>query len=176
MEQPRPESTEEPASMGDGRQTVRAFLVEAEPRLGGLGHWILASPLLIYLGWLWVDLFIYFSPIPWAWVERFVGVAAYLLLVVLPLGNLAFWGVTSLPHLFQHAGWDVQLLEPVPPEKIYLVRYAYQGRERAPLTWHRAWVRAAQGWVYLEIAAVFLGFVAMVLLFFSAVEFGFGRR
>ncbi len=157
------------------RRTVRAVLVEAEPRLGGLGHWILASPLLIYLGWLWVDLFVYFSPIPWTWLDRILGVAAYLLLVVLPLGYAAYWLVTAFPGLFQHVGWDVRVLDPVRPEEAYTVRYVYQGRERAPTDWRRVWIRAAQGWVYLEVAAVFLGFIAMTLLFFSAVEFGFGR-
>ena len=39
----------------------------------------------------------------------------------------------------------------------------------------RRWLRAAQGWVFLEITAIFVGAVAMVPLFFSATEFGFGQ-
>jgi hypothetical protein len=38
------------------------------------------------------------------------------------------------------------------------------------------WIRAAQGWVYLEIIAIFVGAIAMIPLFFSAVDFGFGQR
>ena len=36
-------------------------------------------------------------------------------------------------------------------------------------------MRAAQGWVYLEIAAIFIGAIAMIPIFFSVSEFGFGR-
>jgi hypothetical protein len=36
-------------------------------------------------------------------------------------------------------------------------------------------MRAAQGWVYLEIAAIFIGAIAVIPLFFSALDFGFGQ-
>lgn len=48
-------------------------------------------------------------------------------------------------------------------------------RERASNSWRRYWLRAAQGWVYLEIAAIVLGFVALGPLFFSALDMGFGQ-
>jgi hypothetical protein len=55
------------------------------------------------------------------------------------------------------------------------VHYRYQARHWAANRWSRAWLRAAQGWVYLEIIAILLGAIVMIPLFFSAVEFGFGQ-
>ncbi len=157
------------------RRVVPAALIEATPGAGGLGYWILASPMLGFLAWAWVDVFAHFSPLPWYWVDALLAVLVFVLLVVLPLGYLIHRLVTGLPGLFQHAGWDVQPLEPVAPDELYLVRYRYQARHRAPFSWGRLWLRAAQGWVYLEIAAILVGGVLMIPLFFSATEFGFGR-
>ena len=104
-----------------------------------------------------------------------MAAAVYLLLVVFPLGVLAHWIVTSLPSLFQHAGWDVQPLEPVSEAEQYAVEYKPVGRIRAEGTWARRWLRAAQGSVYLEIAALLLGAVLLIPIFLSASDFGFGR-
>ena len=46
------------------RREVPADLVEATPGNGGLGHWLLAAPLLLFLLWLWVDFFVALSPLP----------------------------------------------------------------------------------------------------------------
>ena len=157
------------------RRTVPARLIEATPERGGLGQWILASPMLVYVGWLVVDIFAALSPISWRWVDIILGSALYVLLMVLPLGVAAHWLITAFPRLFQHSGWDVIPLEPVDPAEIYLVKYDYVERSRAATGWSRLWLRAGQGWVYLEIAAIFLGAILMIPLFFSASEFGFGR-
>lgn len=154
---------------------VPADLVEATPGLGGLGYWLLASPLLLFLAWLWADLFALYSPLPWYWLDAVLGLAIFILVLVLPLGLLAHALITALPWLFQNAGWDVQPLEPVAEREQYLVRYVTQARRRAPTTWRRLWLRAAQGWVYLEIIVILAGAVAAVPLFFSALDFGFGR-
>ncbi len=155
------------------RRTVPADLLEATP--GALGMWLLASPMLIFILWAWVDLFAHYSPAPWYWLDVALGAAIFVFVVVLPLGWLAHRLVTAAPRLFQHAGWDVQPLEPVREQELYLVRYTYQTRRRAPNTWSRQWLRAAQGWVYLEIAAILLGGVLLIPIFLSAVDFGFGR-
>jgi hypothetical protein len=157
------------------RRTVPALLVEATPERGGLGHWLLASPVIVFIGWYWVDVFAYLSPIPWRWLDIIIGALLYVSLFILPLGYGAHWLVTRLPGLFQHAGWDVQPLEPVSPAEAYLVRYVYQAKHREKTDWKRVWLRAGQGWVYLEIAIIFAAAVGMVPLFFSAVDFGFGR-
>lgn len=157
------------------RRRVKADLIEATPGNGGISHWVLASPLVLFLGWLWIDLFRYFSPIPWDWLDTILGVTAYIYLVLLPLGYAAHWVVTSLPRPFQHSGWDVQPLEPVRQAEMYSVHYVYMDRHRAERTWTRAWLRAAQGWVYLEIAAIFLAALLMIPIFISASEFGFGQ-
>ena len=157
------------------RRQVPADLVEATPGNNGLWQWLLASPLLMLLGWTWVDLFAYYSPLPWYWVDALLGVAVYLLAVVLPFGWLAHRLVTSLPGLFQKAGWDVHPLEPVREAEQYLVRYVPQQRQRAANTWQRAWLRAAQGWVYLEIAAILAAGIMLVPLFFSVLDAGFGQ-
>jgi hypothetical protein len=152
---------------------VPADLVEATPV--ALGQWLLASPLLLFLAWLWVDLFALYSPIPWYWLDTLLAAALFAFLVVLPLGVGAHALVTAAPALFQKAGWDVQPLEPVAEREQYLVRYIPQRRHRAATTWGRLWLRAAQGWVYLEIFVILAGAVAAVPLFFSALDFGFGR-
>jgi hypothetical protein len=158
------------------RRQVPALLIESTPPANGLLYWILASPMILFVGWFWVDLFAYFDPIPWYWLDFILGALIYIFLILLPLGYLAHRLVTSLPKLFQNAGWDVQPLEDVRPEQMYSVTYLYTGIERAPTTRSRIWMRAAQGWVYIEIAAIFIGAIAMIPLFFSAVEFGFGSR
>lgn len=155
------------------RRKVQADLIEATPH--PLGHWLLASPILVFVGWLWLDLFQHFSPIPWRWLDSILGVAAYLMLFVLPLGVAAHYLVTSFPRLFQNAGWDVQPLEPVREAEQYMVRYVVHQRTRAAANWSRLWLRAAQGWVYLEITAIFVGALVMIPLFLSITEFGFGR-
>ncbi|HXF60427.1 MAG TPA: hypothetical protein VNK95_02350 [Caldilineaceae bacterium] len=158
------------------RRQVAADLVETTPESGGLFHWVLASPMLLFIAWVWVDLFAHFSPIPNYWVDALLGLALMVLWLVLPAGTAAFWLVTSLPRLFHHAGWNVQPLEPVTEAEAPWVRYVYRRRLRAKSGWRRIWLRAAQGWVFLEIAAIFAGGVLMIPLFFSAVEFGFGQR
>lgn len=157
------------------RRSVAADLVEATPPANGLGYWVLASPLIVFAGWLWSDLFALLSPLPWYWVDLLLALAVYLVAIILPLGWLAHRGVTSSPRLFQKAGWDVQPLEAVREEERYLVDYAIRQRHRAPNSWARTWLRAAQGWVYIEIFVILAGGVAMIPLFFSATEFGFGR-
>ena len=155
------------------RRQVPADLIEATP--GALGMWVLASPLLIFILWAWVDLFAHYSPLPWYWLDVALGVVIFLFAVVLPLGWLAHRLVTSLPRPLQHAGWDVQPLEPVREQEMYLVHYVYQAKRRASDSWQRQWLRAAQGWVYIEITVILLGGVLMIPLFFSALDFGFGR-
>ena len=155
------------------RRTVPADLLEATP--GALGMWLLASPLLAFVLWAWVDLFAHFSPLPWYWVDVVLGAVIFAGAAVLPMGWLAHRLVTTAPRLFQHAGWDIQPLEPVREQEMYLVRYTYQARHRAANTWPRQWLRAAQGWVYIEIATILIGGVLMIPLFLSAVDFGFGR-
>jgi hypothetical protein len=157
------------------RRQVPANLVEATPGNNGLSQWLLASPLLLLLGWTWLDLFVHFSPLPWFWVDALLGMAVYALLIVLPLGWLAHRFVTTFPRLFQKAGWDVQPLEPVREAEQYMVHYVPQQRQRAAHTWARAWLRAAQGWVYLEIAAILGAGLFLVPLFFSALDAGFGQ-
>jgi hypothetical protein len=156
-------------------RTVPADLVETAPDNGALFHWILASPMLIFVAWLWVDLFAHFSPLPNYWLDAVLSLIVFAFVVVLPLGVGAFYLITSVPRLFSHAGWDVQPLEPVSDAEIHMVRYRYQARHRAANSWRQAWVRAAQGWVYLEIAAILIGAVVMVPIFFSVSEFGFGQ-
>lgn len=167
---PAPDTQPKPAP---ARRTVPADLVEATPWT--LGNWLLASPLLAFVGWAWLDLFIHFSPVPWRWLDTLLGLAAYLVLFILPLGLLGFYAVTSLPRVFNHSGWDVQPLEPVGENEQYMVRYAPRRRLRAPASWSRVWMRAAQGWVYLEMAAILIGGILIIPLFFSATDFGFGR-
>jgi hypothetical protein len=157
------------------RREVAADLLETTPSANGLFHWLLASPLLLFIAWAWVDLFAHYSPLPSYWLDALIGLVVMAVAFVLPLGYGAFWLVTSFPRLFQHAGWDVQLLEQVSEAEMHFVRYRFRGRQRAAPSWRRAWIRAAQGWVYLEIAAIFVGAVLMIPLFLSATEFGFGQ-
>jgi hypothetical protein len=154
---------------------VPADLVESTPASGALGQWLLASPLLIFLAWLWADLFAHYSPLPWYWVDALLAIPLFLIVLVLPLGVVAHTIVTAAPGLFQKAGWDVQPLEPVTEREQYLVRYVPRQRHRAPTDWKRLWLRAAQGWVYWEIFVILAGAIAAVPLFFSAMDFGFGR-
>ncbi len=157
------------------RREVPALLIESTPRANGLFDWILASPLILFVGWLWIDAFAFFDPIPWYWLDALLGVAVYLLLILLPLGYAAHRLVTTLPRPFQNAGWDVQPLADVRPEEQYSVRYIVTEKQRAETTASRVWMRAAQGWVYIEIATILIGAIVMIPLFFSAVEFGFGQ-
>lgn len=157
-----------------GRE-VPADLVEATPGNGALGQWLLASPLLLFLAWLWADLFAHYSPLPFYWLDMLIALVLFAFVLVLPLGLLAHALVTALPGLFQHAGWDVQPLEPVAEREQYLVRYVTRSRHRAPSNWSRLWLRAAQGWVYWEIFVILGGAIATVPLFFNMLDFGFGR-
>lgn len=157
------------------RRQVPARLVEATPTAHGLFNWILASPMLIFVGWFWVDIFAYISPISAYWLDVLLAMLLFVGLVVLPLGYAAHRLVTAFPRLFQNAGWDVEPLAPVRLQEQYTVRYQPVEKVRAPFTISRLWARAAQGWVYLEIVAIFVGAIAMIPLFFSALEFGFGR-
>ena len=102
---------------------VPADLVEATPGAGALGQWLLASPLLIFLAWAWVDLFSHYSPLPWYWLDALLALVLFAFVIVLPLGVLAHALVTAVPSLFQKAGWDVHPLEPVAEREQYLVRY-----------------------------------------------------
>ncbi len=155
------------------RRIVSADFIEATP--GAAGQWALASPFVVFMGWLFVDLFAALVNLHWRWVEVVLAVTIYLCLIVLPLGVLAHRLVTSLPRIFQHAGWDVAPLEPVSEAEQYSVRYRHKALKRAPFTWSRAWLRAAQGWVYLEIFAILGGAIALIPIFISASEYGFGR-
>jgi hypothetical protein len=128
-----------------------------------------------FLAWTWVDLFAHYSPISFYWLDVVLGLLVFALVVVLPVGVGAFFAVTAVPRLFSHAGWDVQPLEPVSEAEMYTVRYRYQSRRRTANSWSHAWTRAAQGWVYLEIAAILVGAVVMIPIFFSVSEFGFGQ-
>jgi hypothetical protein len=157
------------------RRTVTADLNEATPGNRGIGQWILASPFLLFLAWLWVDFIHLLSPIDSRFVNVLIGTLLFITLIVLPLGVLAHRLILTFPRIFQHAGWDIEPLEHVTPEEMYMVRYRYHKRHWAGKSWPRTWLRAAQGWVYLEIIAIFVGAIVMIPLFFSAVEFGFGR-
>lgn len=168
-----PASSPAPPPAPPSRRIVRADFVEATP--GAAGQWALASPFVVFVGWLFSDLFIAFVPLPWQWLNVVLAIIVYLCLVVLPLGVLAHWIVTSLPRIFQYAGWDVEPLEPVTEAEQYSVRYRHRARKRAAFSWNRAWLRAAQGWVYLEIFAIFAGAVALIPIFLSVSDYGFGR-
>ena len=158
-----------------GYRGIPADLIETVPDNGGLFHWILASPMLMFLAWIWVDLVSHYSPIPFYWLDVILGLISFTLLIVLPFGVAAFFAITALPRLFSHAGWDVQPLEPVAEAELHMVRYRYQNRRRANNSWRQAWMRAAQGWVYLEIIAILVGAIVMIPVFFSVSEFGFGQ-
>jgi len=166
--------TSDVAPKRKGRRKVKAHLVEATPGGGAWVHWVLASPAICFLGWLWLDLFGVFSPFASRPAVLFLGALIYFVLILLPFGYGAHRFVTSFPGIFQQAGWNVHPLEPVKPEEQHIVKYVCVTRERAGTDPGRVLLRVAQGWVYLEIAAVLVGAVAMVPLFFSAVEFGFG--
>lgn len=160
------------------QQSVRqvpADLVEGGGDNLPLGHWVLASPMLIFLAWMWVDVFAHFSPIDNYWIDALLALLLYVFVFVLPVGMGVFYLVTSFPGLFNRAGWDVQPLESVSEGEFYTVRYRFQARRRAPTTWRQSWQRAGQGWFYLEMAAILIGGVAMIPIFFSASEFGFGQ-
>jgi hypothetical protein len=157
------------------RRVVQADLVESTPPSGGMGQWLLASPLLLFGAWLWVDLVQALSPLSSYWLNGLLGLPLFAILIVLPLGYAAHRLVLGLPWLFHNAGWDVAPLEPVALAEQYLVRYRYQARHWAATNWQRTWLRAGQGWVFLEIMAILVGAVVMIPLYFSAVEFGFGR-
>ena len=156
------------------RRPVRVRLVESSPGRYAIGHWILGAPGLLFSAWLWNDLFAYISPLPRAadWV---VATLLYIFLVVLPLGYTAHRIVTSWPRLFQFAGWTVEALEPVSEAEQYMVRHVVEERVRATCDWQRTIARVGQGWVYLEVAAIFVGALLMIPLFLSATEFGFGQ-
>ena len=168
-------ANEKPGSAKLAYREVPADLIETIPDNVGLMHWVLASPMLIFLLWMWIDIVAHFSPIPIYWVDAVLAVIIFAVAIVLPLGVGAFYLVTSVPRVVSHAGWDVQPLEPVSEAEMYTVRYRYQERHRAPNSWRQAWTRAAQGWVYIEIATILVGGVAMIPIFFSASEFGFGQ-
>lgn len=155
------------------RRQVPAKLIEATPNAAG--QWLLAGPLIVFIGWIFLDLFAYVSPIPWRWFDMILGTFVFLGVIVLPFGLAAHRLVTSFPRLFQNAGWDVEPLEAVTYAEIYTVRYIPKESERAGRTWKRMWLRAAQGWVYLEITAILIGFVALGPLYFSALDMGFGK-
>lgn len=155
------------------RRKVPARLVEASP--WALGQWLLASPLLGFLAWNWLEVAYGMGSSSWRWLAMAIGGFVYAFAFVLPLGFAAHWLVTRWPRLFQNAGWDVEPLEPVAPAEQYTVRFVAHERQKAPATWARVWLRAAQGWVYLEIAAILFAGLLLIPLFLSAVDSGFGR-
>ena len=157
------------------RRRVSADLMESTPAANGIGYWLLASPLIVFVAWIWIDLFAHYSPLSWYWLDVALAILVFVLFVLLPFGWLAHRLVTLAPRLFQNAGWDVRPLEPVREQEQYLVRYEVIERHRAPNSWGRTWLRAAQGWVYIEIATILISAVLMVPLFFSAMDFGFGQ-
>ncbi len=178
MTEQQPTRTASPDTEGESkfvRRTVPADLIEATPDNRAIGQWILASPFLIFLLWLWVDFVHLLSPLDNRFINVLIGVLLFIGLIVLPFGWLAHRFVLTFPRIFQHAGWDIQPLEPVRSEEMYMVRYRYHERHWAPSSRQRTWLRVAQGWVYLEIIAIFVGAIVMIPLFFSAVEFGFGQ-
>lgn len=156
------------------RQRIDADLLEATPTAGGLWHWILASPMLIFLAWTWIELVDRVGVTAWSWVNILIGSITFIVLIVLPLGYLAHRIVTSFPRLFKASGWDVQPRVKVSEMELYMAKVTYHDRERAHTNWERMWLRAAQGWVYLEIAAIFGGAIVMFPLFFSAMQFSRG--
>lgn len=151
---------------------VAADLMESTPSQAG--QWLLASPLIVYAGWLWLDIFNHYSPIPWRWLDLILGAAIYLMVLIVPLGLVAHRTVTSLPRVFQNAGWDVVPLEPVRESEQYMVKYIAHGRKYAPTTPTRLLLRAAQGSVYIEIFAILAGGLLLIPIFLSATQFGFG--
>ncbi|HMN28371.1 MAG TPA: hypothetical protein PKE45_09480, partial [Caldilineaceae bacterium] len=107
-----------------GRRVVPADLIEATPGAGGIGFWLLASPLLLFLAWLWVDLFhVFVGPTSNYWLNALLALVLFVPIVVLPLGYGMHRLVLSLPALFHYAGWEANPLEPVTPAEQYLVRY-----------------------------------------------------
>ena len=156
------------------RRVVPAELIEATPERGALGHWALASPALIFVAWTWIDLLRGARLTPLPWLNTTLGVVTFLALVMPILGWLMHRLVLTLPRLFQHAGWDVEPLEPVTTAEQYTVRYRYQRLRWAANSWSRTWLRVAQGWVFLEVAGILLLGLLMIPLFLSATELGFG--
>ena len=134
------------------RRTVPAKLMESTPDRRGLGHWALASPMIIYAGWLAVDIFAALSPIPWRWLDLILGTLLYVFLIVLPAGVLAHGLITAFPRLFQQSGWDVIPLERRRPgEDLPGSATIMSSANGPPQLGPGCWLRAAQGWVYLEI-------------------------
>lgn len=157
------------------RLEVDADLLEATPTANGLWHWILASPILLFIAWNWIALADTFSPIPYMWVNIVLSGLAFIFLFVLPVGNLGFYIVSLFPRLFHNAGWELQPRKFYPEERMYTAKIHYHDRARATTNWPRIMMRAAQGWVYLEIFAIFAGALMMIPLFLSVSQFGFGQ-
>ncbi len=88
------------------RRVVPADLIETTPDAGATLHWALAAPLLLFLAWIWVDVFTHYSPVRPFWLDVGLAALAYAVVFVLPLGVAAHRAVTAAPRLFQHAGWD----------------------------------------------------------------------
>ena len=164
----------EPETKELQRKEVRARLVEMTPGANGFYYWILSAPMIVFLGWLWVDLIELISNASRP-IGLTLGAATFIALVILPLGYGAHRLVTSFPGIFQRAGWTIHPLAPLSPAEQYSVKYIVVSRERAATNTRRIFLRVAQGWVYLEIAIVLIGAVAIVPLYLSAVEFGLGR-
>lgn len=157
------------------RLVINADLLEATPTANGLWHWILASPLLLFIAWNWIAIADTLSPIPYTFVNILLSGAAFIFLFVLPIGNLGFLIVSAFPQIFHNAGWELQPREIHPIEQTYSAKYQYHKRARATTNWPRIMMRAAQGWVYWEIFAIFAGALLMIPLFLSVSQFGFGQ-
>ncbi|MEZ4637606.1 MAG: hypothetical protein R2856_22075 [Caldilineaceae bacterium] len=70
------------------RKEIPALLIEATPAANGLFNWILASPMILFVGWFWVDLFAFFDPIPWYWLDAVIAVLVYIFPILLPFASL----------------------------------------------------------------------------------------
>lgn len=161
-------------SRGNSEQRrIPVDLLETTPPHGAALYWVLASPLLVFFAWIWTDVVVYVSPIESPAADRALAVALLVPLVVL-LGVLAHRLVTSLPRLFHNAGWDVQPLQVLPPEEEHTIRFTYRKRHRAASGWKRWIMRAAQGWVYIEMAVILAAGLLLIPLYLSASRFGFG--
>ncbi|MEM7132422.1 MAG: hypothetical protein AAF702_39330 [Chloroflexota bacterium] len=157
------------------RLKVDVDLLEVTPTAGGLWHWMLASPALLFLAWNWIALLDALRVTNWSWLNILIGCVTFIVVWVLPLGYAAHWLVTAFPRIFQAAGWEEIPREEIADTKFYMAQRIYKDRERASTNWNRVWLRVAQGWVYLEIFGIFLGVILMAIIFFSVLQFGFGQ-
>ena len=60
--------------------------------------------MLLFIAWVWTDLFAHYSPISFYWLDVLLGLVVLTLVVILPLGLVAFYLVTALPHVLGMPG------------------------------------------------------------------------